>query len=243
MYNIVEKYQPIILVAEVLFVLQTDDALKVVNYIRVDVVGSEYRFYQEQAIRNELNSCNCSIVVRGERSVACGVGLAFNVVAAVAEDIAAGLISAALKGLVVKIKGAISGEGLQAACFADAVIEVADCDLIIKANCNAGVNSEYVNYDELIRSMLELSKKEKDSGRIIKAIEAPCDIDLTKEVPDVRCCGVGNFSLWRVTYRNGDRWPCWLYDAANDCFLPLAEGFKQQIQGDSEDVFYSETSA
>ena len=65
MYNIVEKYQPIILVAEVLFVLQTDDALKIVNYIRVDLVGSEYRFYQEQAIRNELNSCNCSIVVRG----------------------------------------------------------------------------------------------------------------------------------------------------------------------------------
>ena len=39
----------------------------------------------------------------------------FNVVAAVAEDIAAGLISAALKRACrKKSKGAISGEGLQA---------------------------------------------------------------------------------------------------------------------------------
>ena len=97
--------------------MQTDDALKIVNYIRVDLVGSEYRFYQEQAIRKRTNSCNCSIVVRGERSVACGVGLAFYVVAAVAEDIAAGLISAALKGLVSKIKGASFRRGFAGCMF------------------------------------------------------------------------------------------------------------------------------
>lgn len=219
--------------------MQANDVSRILDYIRVDLVGSEYSYYQEQAIRNELNSYDCRTVIRGEHSVACGVGLAFSIAMTIVEGVAVEFISTALKGLAVKIKEAISGEDSQAACFANAVIEVADCDLIIKANCNAGIDSDCVNYDALIRAMLELSKTEKGSGRVVKSIEAPCDIDLAEDIPEVRCCGIGNYSLWRVAYRDGERWPYWLYDAVNDCFSPLGEDLRLQTEDGYEDVFYS----
>ena len=50
-----------------------------------------------------------------------------------------------------------------------------DCDYIISSNCNAGVYSELVDYNQLLSQMESFTKREEKDNRPVAKIEAPCD--------------------------------------------------------------------
>ena len=50
--------------------------------------------------------------------------------------------------------------------------------------------------------------------------------------------GIGNYSLWFVSYQEGERWPHCLYDAANDAFIPLGDA-SALAAFDAVDLFYN----
>ena len=101
------------------------------------------------------------------------------------------------------------------------------------------MHAEDVDYNELVSQMKDFYEKEVAADRAVNSIEAPCDLDLDTDGLKIRTVGVGNFSLWRVTYRNGSRWPFCLYDAVNDALVPMED--RQTVTNviNGTDKFYS----
>ncbi len=71
--------------------------------------------------------------------------------------------------------------------------------------------------------MESFTKREEKDNRPVAKIEAPCGIRIEEHGWETVCCGVGNYSLWKVEYKSGDKWPEALFDAANETFIELVD--------------------
>lgn len=212
------------------------DELENVSYLRIDLCGSEYRPAQEKVLLKEFGGDDCIVVLRGGHSCAAGAGLAFNVVVAVAAEIISVPIVLLVKNLFKRAKRALAEAGFANAQPLGITVEAPECDICIKTNCNAGTLYENVRFDDLIAQIKAFYQSEKDAGRSICKIETPCDIRCDSGFVRADCCGVGNFSIWRVTYRDSERWPYWIYDAVNDMTFPGAPEDVSALP--KEDLFY-----
>lgn len=194
-----------------------------IGHLRVSFRGCEYEASLDEAVKKEMAPLRIHPVVRGQITPAAGVGLSADIVVAILCGMAADVIVKALEAVFEAIRASAKNALAKDCHMGHVTIETERCDLIISANGSAGVFDESVDYGSLVERMLQLYESELEAGRNVISIETPCDLAPDTDTFSVRNAGVGNFSLWLISYREGEYWPQRLYDATNDLFIPLAD--------------------
>lgn len=187
-----------------------NDIPQVIGLVSIELTGSEFRTEQESALRQKLKTEPLAVMVRGQQSIAAGAGLSQSLVVFVSNVIVPGLLYDLFKYVLSRTFKALSETMSSDIPLSRVTFKTRDCDYIISSNCNAGVYSELVDYNQLLSRMESFTKREEKDNRPVAKIEAPC-------------CGVGNYSLWKVEYKSGDKWPEALFDAANETFIELVD--------------------
>lgn len=208
-----------------------------INYLRIDLTGSGYTSTLEAGVKEIFRKDAIEAVVRGQHELAAGPELWMDVVI----EIVSSLAVEGIKYVVQKVRSAIS-ESLSISCCVNSVIVESpdsDCDFVIRSNSAAGMLFEEVDLTSIVSRMRELVESERSSGRYISKVEAPCDLRPTPTGMSIHSNGVGSYSLWLLSYREGERWPHWLYDAANEVFVPLEDDSAIINSLNSVDAFYT----
>ena len=86
-------------------------------------------------------------MVRGQQSVAAGVGLSQSLVVFVSNVIVPGLLYDLFKYVLSRTFKALSETMSSDVPLSRVTFKTRDCDYIISSNCNAGVYSELVDYN------------------------------------------------------------------------------------------------
>lgn len=219
--------------------MEPQSPMNTIRHLRLDFYGCAYRTTLDAQIRSDLSQDGIDPVIRGQTAPAAGASLSVDIVISFMTSIASGFAVEAIKAVMSKV-GKATNKVLSSDChLGRTTIETDACDFVIMANSSAGVYAEDIDYNALVSQMKYFYEKEVAAGRAVDSIEAPCDLDLDTDGLKIRAVGVGNFSLWRVTYRNGSRWPFCLYDAINDALVPMED--RQTITNviNGTDKFYS----
>ncbi len=215
------------------------DILQIVDLVSIELTGSEFCTEQEAALRQEFNSEPFVVMVRGQQSIAAGTGLSQSLVVFVSnlasDVIIPGLLYDIFKYVLSKTCKALNEMIDFDVPLNKVTFKEQACDYIISSNYNAGVCSELIDYNQLLFQMESFVKREEENNCPVAKIEAPCDIRIGHHGQETLCCGVGNYSLWKVEYKSGAKWPEALYDAANEAFIELID---DEISR-SEDKFYT----
>lgn len=200
-----------------------NDIPQVIDLVSIELTGSEFRTEQESALRQKLKTEPFAVMVRGQQSIAAGAGLSQSLVVLVSSVIVPGLLYDLFKYVLSRTFKALSETMSSDVPLSRVTFKTRDCDYIISSNCNAGVYSELIDYNQLLSRMESFTKREEKDNRLVAKIEAPCDIRIEEHGREAVCCGVGNYSLWKVEYKSGDKWPEALFDAANETFIELVD--------------------
>ncbi len=211
------------------------DALSPISMLEVKLVGNAFTTELESRLFDSLRNDCYPVRVNGQFSPACGVDLGYDIVVFVCQSIAGGLIFDLVKNVFSRVERALTKTVPGSALFRTR-IKLPDYELVIAANPNAGTCSEGICLEELISNMTNFAQAESLAGAHVQSIEAPCDLRFSERGLDYSCHGVGNYSLWRVIYKDGPRWPEAVYDAVNESFVST------EINGDVKlprDVYYS----
>lgn len=219
--------------------MKPDNPLGAIEHLRLDFYGNKYRTTLDNYITPDFLQDGIRPVVRGQVSPAVGVELGVSIAISLLTSIASNLVVEVIKAVMRKIRKA-TGETLSCDCHLGRLtIETAACDYVIIANSDAGTHAENIDYGGLVSQMRRLCERELAAGRSIYRIETPCDMDPNTDSLTIRTNGVGSYSLWLITYRDGDRWPFCLYDAINGALIPLDN--RQVVAGaiSGEDIFYT----
>lgn len=200
-----------------------NDIPQVIDLVSIELTGSEFRAEQESALRQKLKTEPFAVMVRGQQSIAAGAGLSQSLVVFVSSVVVPGLLYDLFKYVLSRIFKALSETMSSDVPLSRVTFKTRDCDYIISSNCNAGIHSELVDYNQLLSRMESFTKREEKDNRPVAKIEAPCDIRIEEHGWEAVCCGVGNYSLWKVEYKSGDKWPEALFDAANETFIELVD--------------------
>jgi len=214
---------------------------EIIRHLRLDFRGYEYNVSLDDKVKRALMSDGFNPVIRGQAAPAAGAGLVVDIAVSVVSGIAADLIIGAIKILIRKIGKAANEAGSSEFSLCRATIETDECDFIITANASAGVSARGVDYNGLISQMMVFRETEAASGNAVYSIEAPCDVSIDRESFTITANGVGSYSLWLVTYRNGDRWPSCIYDAANNAFLPTSGRISDKRILPITDMYYQKS--
>lgn len=216
-----------------------NDIPQIIDLVSIELTGSEFRTEQETALRQKLKTESFAVMVRGQHSIAAGAGLSQSLVVFasnfVSDVIVPGLLYDLFKCILSKTCKALSETMDFDVPINRVTLKTRDCDYVISSNCNAGVYSESIDYNQLLSQMESFTKREEKDNRPVAKIEAPCDLRIGQHGWEVICCGVGNYSLWKVEYKSGEKWPEALYDAANETFIELVD----DVISCPEDKFYA----
>lgn len=218
--------------------MESQNPMNTIKYLRLDFHGCEYKIALDNQIRSSLLQDGIDPVIRGQIAPAAGADLGVDIIISLIAGIASDLIVKAIKNVMNKIRKATDETLSSGCCLNRVTIETDTCDFIIATNGNAGIYAEDVDYNELISQMKDFYEKEVAAGNLVDRIETPCDLDPSTDYLKIRTAGVGNFSLWLVTYRNGSRWPFCLYDSVNDTLIPMKNQQTVASAIDGTDKFY-----
>lgn len=211
------------------------DALSPISMLEVKLVGNAFTTELESRLFDSLRNDCYPVRVNGQFSPACGVDLGYDIVVFVCQSIVGGLIYDLVKNVFVGVARTLT-ENVPGSALFRMRIKLPDYELVIAANPNAGIGGEGICYEELILGMTNLAQAESLAGAHVKCIEAPCDLRFLEHRIDCSCRGVGNYSLWRIEYKDGPKWPEAIYDAVNGAFIST------EINGDvklPKDIYYS----
>ncbi len=203
--------------------METRQTSGLVALAHVEITGPEYSLEIENDVRQALGDAGFPVVVTGEHSVAAGSSLSYEVTCFIFSSIASSLIYDVFKFAMKKMAEAFHNAGVGRAPRTKARVVTEDCELVLSANVHAGVDADAIPYDELITKMCAFVSSEADKGNPVKRVEAPCELVAKGDHVTTSCHGVGNIYLWRVTYKDGKKWPVAVFDAVNDCFVDLSE--------------------
>lgn len=208
-----------------------------IKYLRIDLVGSGYTGTLDDKVKASFREDAIEAVVRGQHAPAAGPELWMDVVIAIGSDLAV----EGIKYAVRKVRDAISESSSRSCCVNKTTVEDFDCecDFVIQANSAAGMIFEEIELTSIVTQMRELVESEKASGRYISKIEAPCDLGPCSISTPIRSVGVGSYSLWLLSYREGERCPYWLYDVVNEVFIPLDDNLATTNALNASDIFYA----
>lgn len=202
-----------------------NDIPQVIDLVSIELAGSKFRTEQETALRQKLKTEPFAVVVRRQQSIAAGAGLSQSLVVFVSSVIVPGLPYDLFKYMLSRTFKALSETMSFGVPLNRVTFKTIDCDYIISSNCNADVYSKLVDYNQLLSRMESFTKllNAKKNNRPVAKIEAPCDMRIEQHGWEAVCCGVGNYSLWTVEYKSGEKWPEVLFDAANETFIELVD--------------------
>lgn len=216
---------------------RTDNQLDVI--VRVEISGSGYSPELEKGLQEDLRGAY-SIITRGVRGPAAGPEILVSILvefvtqvgAALAEEIPSVVVAALLTEVIDKVKGSLRrrrNESLrngERGCppppegyLANVTVAMSSYDLVITMIPDGETGVDGYDLEELTRRVEGFVRSEAVAGRSVLKITLPNEASYRKELLHVSE-GQGSPLIWRVEYRNGDRWPCATYDAENDCFLP-----------------------
>lgn len=217
------------------FGMKSSNAVEEIKYLHINFSGSGYTAALDTLVEEGFREDNVEAIVHGEQAPAAGPELWMDVAIGVGSNFAV----EAIQYVARKVRNAIAMSSTHGCCVTETIVEDSDCDFVIRANSAAGIMYEDIDLTNLVSKMRELVDSEKTAGRFISKIETPCDLNPVSQGLSVRSVGVGNYSLWLLTYREGERCPYWLYDAANKTFTPLENSRAVKNALDSSDLFYS----
>lgn len=192
--------------------------------LKLDIFGPEYSLEIERDVRQSLGNEGFPVVVTGEHAPAAGPALDYQLACFVRDSIASALIYDLFKFAVGKVAEAFQNAGKSNVLGTRIKVIASDCELVLSANASVGVDAAKVPYEDLITKMSEFVSAEADKGFPVKCVEAPCELFVEGDRVGVRCQGVGDFYLWRVSYKDGEKWPAAILDAANGRFVDLTPG-------------------
>lgn len=153
-----------------------NDISQVIDLVSIELTGSEFRTEQEPTLRQKLKTEPFAVMVRGQQSIAAGAGLSQSLVVFVSSVIVPGLLYDLFKYVLSRTFKALSETMSSDVPLSRVTFKTRDCDYIISSNCNAGVYSELVDYNQLLSRMESFTKREEKDNRPVAKIEAPCDI-------------------------------------------------------------------
>ncbi|MFC2339650.1 MAG: hypothetical protein ACFNLW_07175 [Olsenella sp.] len=204
-----------------------NDIPQIIDLVSIELTGSEFRTEQETALRQKLKTEPFAVMVRGQQSIAAGAGLSQSLVVFLSnfasDVIVPDLLYDLFKYVLSRTCKALSETMDFDVPLNGVTFKARDCDYIISSNCNAGVYSESIDCNQLLSQMESFAKREEKNNRPVAKIESPCDLRIGQHRWEAVCCGVGNYSLWKVEYKSGEKWPEALYDAANETFIELVD--------------------
>lgn len=215
--------------------MKTLNAADDIKYLRIDLSGSGYTSTLDNKVKTKFHEDAIEAVVRGQHTPAAGPELWMDVVI----GIVSGLAVEGIGYAVQKVRDAISESSSHNCCVNAVTVEDFDCDFVIRANSAAGMVFEEIELTSIVSQMRELFDSERASGRYISKIETPCDFDPASIGSSIRSVGVGSYSLWLLSYREGERCPYWLYDVANKMFIPLKDNSAIINALNASDIFYA----
>lgn len=215
--------------------MKSSNAVEEIKYLRIDFSGSGYTAALDTLVEEGFQEDDVEAVVHGEQAPAAGPELWMSFVIGVGS----GLAVEAIQYVTRKVRNVIATTSTHGCCINETIVEDSDCNFVIRANSAAGIMYEDIDLTNLVSKMRELVDSEKTAGRFISKIETPYDFDSMSQGLSVRSVGVGNYSLWLLTYREDERCPYWLYDAANETFTPLENSRTVKNALEGSDLFYS----
>lgn len=125
-----------------------NDIPQVIDLVSIELTGSEFRTEQESALRQKLKTEPFAVMVRGQQSIAAGAGLSQSLVVLVSSVIVPGLLYDLFKYVLSRTFKALSETMSSDVPLSRVTFKTRDCDYIISSNCNAGVYSELVDYNQ-----------------------------------------------------------------------------------------------
>ena len=208
--------------------------------VRVEIHGNRYSPKLVHDIRHTIEQEGITTFARGASAPAAGPDIAVDLVLAITGGIATELIIALGKKLFALLQEIMGRHCVQGWSITKFSVQDISCDYVISANSAAGVNFERIRLNQLLNDMRRLVTEEAAHGRIINRVDAPCDLQRADYPQEMWTTGIGNYSIWHLAYSSGDRWPDWLYDAANQVFLPLASAELKSESPFSCDVYFDD---
>ena len=192
-----------------------------ISLMKLDIYGLDYSLEIERDVRDCLSEVGLYVVVTGERSVAAGCPLEYQLMCFIRDSIASALVYDLFEFAVGKVAKAFRNAGKSDVPGTRISMITSGCELVLSVKASAGVDPASVPYEDLITKMREFVTVEAQKGFPVKRVEAPCELIEEDGHFTKLYQGVGNFYLWRVSYKDGERWPVAVFDAANSCFVDL----------------------
>lgn len=143
-----------------------------------------------------------------------------DIVLNLAGEVVTSLIVELVHFVFERIKEVVASNGENDCSLNGSIITDRDCKYMISATSAAGYDFNDIDFNQLLSDMQDLRETESNEKICVVSFEAPCSIDLSRDEKIV-CDGVGNYSLWKITYSGQSGSLQKLYDAANKCFITL----------------------
>lgn len=210
--------------------------LKNIEFLRINLCGSSYSNSLDDEVCEKFHEDGLNVVVSGHRTIAAGPELWMEIILGIGESFVVDIIEHIIK----KVYSAIQKNHSIDCHVNKLTIDEYNCkcEFEIKSNSAAGMIYEQIDLELMLNRMHQLIDNEKIAGRYINKIETPCDVQTTTTDFSVRCVGVGNYSVWRISYENDIRCKNWLYDAVNENFIPITDSSIITCASNSNDIFY-----
>lgn len=208
--------------------------------VRVEINGNRYSTQLVYDIRSAIEQEGVTAFVRGSYAPAAGPDIAIDLVLSIVEDITTNLIIELGKRLFARLKEVMNKHRIQGSSVTKFSVQDISCDYVISANSAAGVNFELIQLERLLGDMRKLVTEEAACDRIINRVDAPCDLQRANQPREMWTTGIGSYSVWHLSYSSGDRWPDYLYDAANQVFIPLTNSELKSISSANQDNYFTD---
>ena len=215
---------------------EMDDLSRYITLVSVECGSSGYTAERESELRSMCDKEPYAVDIHGQHGPAAGPDIGFDIVVFIAQAVASELIVQVFKAAVTQIIKAFRKSKCNDTALGSAEIHARDCVFQIyayEAACDRNID-----YDSLIQQMADFANAERDQGRIVGRIETPCKLEFNDHGCDPECDSERNYSIWRVSYVEGEQWPYAAYDATNKVIIPLNT---QHAVGEPFDIFRTKT--
>ena len=121
-----------------------------ISLMKLDIYGSDYSLEIERDVRDCLNEAGLHVVVTGERSIAAGCSLEYQLMCFVRDSIASVSIYDLFEFAVGKVAKAFRNAGKSDVPGTRISMITSGCELVLSVKASAGVDPASVPYEDLI---------------------------------------------------------------------------------------------
>lgn len=193
------------------------DFASYIGLVDIKCEGCEYTSENEVYLRSIMSDEPFPVYIRGQRGPAAGPDISCDVVIFIAQAIASGLVGQLATSVFLRIRDKLQRGKHRSLSLRKAEIRTNNCSFVVLSSEEVSYNG--IDYEGLLRRMAQFAEAERANGRNVSKIEAPCRLEAYDYGWKIICDGEGNYSLWKVEYTDGKRWPYSIYDAANEAIF------------------------